>query len=552
MFTHSYTVAGTYTVTLTVTDTWGATGPGSCSITVTNVLCALNPALTSPAGGANLSNMVTLTATASTCAAQVQFYCDGTVLVGTATAAPFSVSWNTTAAANGTHTLAAKAFDAAGNATTSSSVTVSVNNNTAASPGQFQWVATPGSTTADYGYATATDAAGNVLVAGNWSYGPSIYLAKYSPSGGQLWWKTFTASGTPHGIVVDSTGNIYLTGEYLGSANFGGTTFSGNMLMASMFVAKFSSAGAHLWSKGFTTYAGPNIGRGVAVDPNGNVVLTGSFTSIDFGGGTLSGSGSLFVANLSGVDGSYLWAKQMGSGQACGNGLAVDGSGNVFVTGYYLNTISFGGGQLSTGGSGTYGGFLVKLTGSGAYVWSKGFGSFTQAPSTYGYGGNSVCVGANGNVSITGGFVGSVDFGGGPLSASPYATFDIFFATFSNSGGYLWAKHVSSSAGTSGVGYGAASDGSGNVVFTGVVYGTADFGGVSVASSGTFVAKYSPSGSCVWAKGCSGNNRGCGIDTDGNGNVVVTGFWSGASDFGNGTLNSVSGGTDVFLLKFAP
>jgi hypothetical protein len=352
--------------------------------------------------------------------------------------------------------------------------------------------------------------------------------------------------------VVDSSGNIYLTGEYLGSANFGGTTFSGNMLMASMFVAKFSSAGAHLWSKGFTTYAGPNIGRGVAVDPNGNVVLTGSFTSIDFGGGTLSGSGSLFVANLSGVDGSYLWAKQMGSGQACGNGLAVDGSGNVFVTGYYLNTISFGGGQLSTGGSGTYGGFLVKLTGSGAYVWSKGFGSFTQAPSTYGYGGNSVCVGANGNVSITGGFVGSVDFGGGPLSASPYATFDIFFATFSNSGGYLWAKHVSSSAGTSGVGYGAASDGSGNVVFTGVVYGTADFGGVSVASSGTFVAKYSPSGSCVWAKGCSGNNRGCGIDTDGNGNVVVTGFWSGASDFGNGTLNSVSGGTDVFLLKFAP
>jgi hypothetical protein len=251
------------------------------------------------------------------------------------------------------------------------------------------------------------------------------------------------------------------------------------------------------------------------------------------------------------VDGSYLWAKLFGAGVACGNGIALDGSGNLFVTGYFLSAIDFNGGQLT---SSAYGGFLVKLSASGGYIWSKGFGSFSQNPATYGYGGNSVDVAPNGDVAITGGFVGSIDLGGGAMTSSPSSVFDIFFARFSNSGTPVWSKHVTSSSTTTGIGYGVTSDGSGNLAFTGVVYGTADFGGVSASASGasTFVAKYSSVGTCLWAKAYAGNNLGSGIAADGGGNLFITGNWSGTVNFGSGTLASQNGGNDVFLLKLAP
>jgi hypothetical protein len=461
------------------------------------------------------------------------------------------MSDDTTRLSNGSHTYTAKAYDAAGNSSSSSS-TVTVNNTTTP-PGQLQWVVTPASSQADYGYATATDASGNVFVAGKWSIGPSVFLAKYSPSGVQLWWKTFTASGSAYGIALDANGNVFITGEYFGTANFGGSSFTGSSMTSSMFVAKFSAAGAHLWSRGFPRVSGPNLGRSVKVDRNGNIVLTGRAASIDFGGGVMTGSGggSLFVANLSGADGSYLWAKLFGTGYASGNGIAVDGSGNLFVTGYFQSTINFDSVQLT---SGNYGGFVVKLSASGAHLWSKGFGTFVNDPASYGCGGNSISIAPNGDALITGAFVGTIDLGGGALTANSSSVFDIFFARFSNTGTCLWSKHVTSSSATTGIGYGAASDGSGNMLFTGLLYGTADFGGATTSTTGasTFVAKYSSAGNCLWAKAYGGNNLGSGIAADALGNVLVTGNWSGTANFGGGLLSSQGGSNDSFLLNLTP
>ena len=84
--------------------------------------------ITSPSSGSTVSNTITVTASASdnVGVAGVQFKLDGSNLGGEDTSSPYSVSWNTTAASNGSHTLTARARDAAGNATTSSKVTVSV------------------------------------------------------------------------------------------------------------------------------------------------------------------------------------------------------------------------------------------------------------------------------------------------------------------------------------------------------------------------------------------------------------------------------------------
>src|SRR5206468_3525009 len=86
--------------------------------------------LTAPTDSSALSGTVTLGASASDDigVTRVEFYCDTTVLVGTATAPPYTASWNSTAMTNGVHSFLAKAYDAAGNWATSSSSTVTITN----------------------------------------------------------------------------------------------------------------------------------------------------------------------------------------------------------------------------------------------------------------------------------------------------------------------------------------------------------------------------------------------------------------------------------------
>lgn len=87
--------------------------------------------ITSPTGGATLSGTASLSASATdnVGVSRVEFYA-GTALLGTATASPYSVSWNTTTVANGTYSLTTKAYDAANNVGTSTTVSVTVNNGT--------------------------------------------------------------------------------------------------------------------------------------------------------------------------------------------------------------------------------------------------------------------------------------------------------------------------------------------------------------------------------------------------------------------------------------
>src|SRR5205823_3484129 len=87
-------------------------------------------AVTAPLAGSTVSGTVTVSASASdnVGVSGVQFFVDGTAVGPLDTAAPYSYSWNTTTLSNGTHVLSAKATDAAGNATTSAAVTVTVSN----------------------------------------------------------------------------------------------------------------------------------------------------------------------------------------------------------------------------------------------------------------------------------------------------------------------------------------------------------------------------------------------------------------------------------------
>ncbi len=121
---------GTHTLTAKATDSAGLTTTAQETITVAAAQRPPTVSISAPAGNATVSGTTSVTATASSGTSSVQFKLDGANLGSAATSSPFTTSWDTTQATNGTHTLSAVATNSAGS-TTSSTVTVTVNNQTA-------------------------------------------------------------------------------------------------------------------------------------------------------------------------------------------------------------------------------------------------------------------------------------------------------------------------------------------------------------------------------------------------------------------------------------
>src|SRR5438046_3726892 len=104
---------------------------------------------------------------------------------------------------------------------------------------------------------------------------------------------------------------MFITGSSYGTLNVGGRVLVDTyFVQPDIYVAKLNSSGGHVWSKSFGTI-NSDQGRAVAVDPSGNVVITGYFLgTIDFGGGPVTSSGGLntFVAKYS-SGGAHLWSQ---------------------------------------------------------------------------------------------------------------------------------------------------------------------------------------------------------------------------------------------------
>jgi hypothetical protein len=348
------------------------------------------------------------------------------------------------------------------------------------------WSRSIGGNASDSAYGVAVDSSANVVVTGaqgssSVDYGGGtlgtrggndIFVAKYSSTGGYSWAKTVGGTGADLGAAVatDGSGNVFVTGYMSGSVDFGGGALvSAGSLDA--FLVKYSATGAHMWSKRCGSI-GSDIGTGVDVDSAGNVVVVGTFQgSINLGGGSLTSVGGqdLFVAKFS-PTGQHLWSKGFGgTGNDDVRGVAVDGAGDVFVTGDFFNTINFGGSALTSAGFADI--FLAKLSGaSGSHLWSKRFGNRYETDMGYG-----VAVDGAGNVAVTGFFGEDVDFGGGVLNAQLY---DIFVAKYNSAGTHLSSRRYGDPPGLFDHQYGTAiaMSSGGAMYVTGSFMGTLDFG----------------------------------------------------------------------------
>ena len=253
-----------------------------------------------------------------------------------------------------------------------------------------------------------------------------------------------------------------------------------------MFVSKLDSSGNWLWAvHAVDEYGDDEQGNGIAVDSSGNTYIIGSWTGrVNFGNHELDNPGSrnVFVAKLD-WSGNWLWAKRAGwlqsPDEVKGNSIAVDSSGNAYITGFFTGGFLFVDNALNSSGSRDV--FVAKLDSSGNWLWAK------RAGGTQDDRGFSIVVDSYGDTYVTGVFStrgSSADFGNTTLSSLGSGNISVFVAKLDSSGNWQWAKRAGGSTGS--LGRGIALDSSGNAYITGFFFGaSADFGNSTLSSSGS-------------------------------------------------------------------
>ena len=303
----------------------------------------------------------------------------------------------------------------------------------------------------DYGNAIVADDSGNVYVTGQieftsvfdnfslTSYGQhDIVVAKYNAAGILQWIRK--AGGLEGdiglGIGIDSSHNVYVTGEIEGVARFSSSitlTSSGNN---DGFIAKYDVNGNVLWAKRFGNSSSSDKGRAIAVSPSGNCYITGNFSStVSFGSTTLTSNGGndIFVVKYD-SNGNVGWAKRAGgSNQDRGHGIAIDLEENVYVTGAFTSSARFKTTTITN--SGKYSTFLAKYNSGGTFQWAKAAGSCCDSTQASG-----VTLDEDGNIYITGLFADKAKFSS--ITLQSYGLKDIFIAKYSPTGSVLWAKQI--------------------------------------------------------------------------------------------------------------
>jgi gliding motility-associated-like protein len=329
--------------------------------------------------------------------------------------------------------------------------------------------------------------------------------------------------------------------------------------------------GDFLWAKAF---GGSNndFGYSITTDVYGNSYVTGYlYDSADFDPGPgvyeLKSAGyyDIFITKLD-PSGNFIWARSMGGEMFdVGHSIAVDKGGNVFITGYFNETVDFDPGPgiyNLTSVTGCSAIFLCRLDHAGNFVWAKnvnGWGNHNM--------GYSIALDEYSNVYFTGMFDGKPDFdpGSGVSILASQGWRDTFVCKFNSSGIFIWGKSFGYSNMWGGdMGRSIKVDALNNVYITGTYSGPVDFDpGPGVYNSSPiggnfdmFILKLSSSGNFIWMRSVGGikHESPNSIAIDNSGNVYTTGWFYSSSDFdpGSGVYNLTSPGWNIFISKLDP
>ena len=407
------------------------------------------------------------------------------------------------------------------------------------------WLTFLGGNVGDSGWSIAVDSSGNIYVTGvsaaTWgspvrafTAGADAFVAKLSSSG-VLQWNTFLGSSGNdygHGIALDGSGNVYVTGQ---SDATWGSPVRAFTAGADAFVAELSSSGALQWNTFLGVSSGNDYGRGIAVDGATNVYISGeSYATWGSPLRSYTGNSDTFVAKLA-SGGALQWNTFLGgSGIDSASGIAVDTSGNVYITGSSRATW---GSSLRELTDGSQDAFVAKLSSTGSLIWNTFLGGINYDS------GRGITLDSVSNIYITGN---SSDSWGTPVQAYTPLTDAAFVAKLSGSGTLLWNTFLGGSGYC--VGRGIAVDGVANVYISGESYAT--WGSPLRAYTGkldAFVAKLSSSGVLQWNTFLGGalDDFCRGVAVDSHGNAYVTG---GSNTTWGSPLLAYTGGAFIYKL----
>jgi gliding motility-associated-like protein len=206
------------------------------------------------------------------------------------------------------------------------------------------------------------------------------FLVKYDTGGNVIWAKQANVLSKMSAIqaksvVNDSKEKIYVAGNFHDSASLGTYKLRSTSSGFDVFIAKYDSTGNVLWAKQGTVNGSSTVGEeSETVDRKGNVYVAGYFNGTltlgSFNLNSISYGGNAFLVKYD-SNGNVIWAKQSGlASSACFasiNSVSVDASGNPYVTGNTVDTVTFGLFTLINTGT-----FLVKYDTNGNVIWAKG------------------------------------------------------------------------------------------------------------------------------------------------------------------------------------
>jgi hypothetical protein len=437
--------------------------------------------------------------------------------------------------------------------------------------GTPQWAKNIGGTGSEQPVNMVVDSTGNVYVSGYYASSPlnipgfepdtltfaganDTFILKYLADGTPQWAKNIGGTGTerPVNMVVDSAGNLYVSGYYSSSPlNLPG--FEPDTLTTSgsndTFILKYLADGTPQWAKkiGGTADDRP---VSIGVDASGNLYVSGYYASTSL----VAIEGSMYMGATGGINNAFTvkystngtaqWATSIG-GSAVDQpvNMVVDSAGNVYVSGYYSSSaMSF---YYSTGTSDDVQGFKVPSNNGGEDIFiSKSLGGNYPLQWIKNIGGTTndrpvnIVVDSAGNVYVSGTYTSPTlnTTGFSPNTLTNYGGTDTYILKYLSDGTPQWAKNIGGTATDQPVNM--VVDSAGNLyvsgTYTSPTLNIPGFSPDTLTSSGSndaFILKYLADGTPQWAKniGGSGNDRPVNMVVDSTGNIYVSGTYTSSS-----------------------
>lgn len=334
---------------------------------------------------------------------------------------------------------------------------------------------------ADVVNAMCKDASSNIYVTGKSSDASNyndIVTIKYNSSGDSLWVRKYNSpnnfSDEALALCVDNSANVYITGK----------SFSVSGL-DDIITIKYNSSGVMQWAR---TYGGNlnDFANAIACDQSGNVYVTG---------GSTGANGFDYVTIKYSPAGDSLWVRKYnfisGNSSDDASSIAVDNSGNIYVTG------------TSWGGSSNYDYATIKYNSMGVQQWVSRYNGISNSSDRA----KMLAIDQTGNIYVTGRSTGTNGF-------------DYVTIKYNTSGDSLWVKSYNGTGNGDDRANSICIDNSGNIYVTGESWGIGTF-------TDYLTIKYNPSGDSLWSKRYNGlgneNDIATSIGADNSGNVYVTG-----------------------------